>query len=103
MALRLLLLPLDKSTADTLEPWYDVLSGEIDIISESNEQGVKEVVRKFCTFLRSSAAEGEQKCQIQVQEWTSKNVDKEILYSLSMIKSIWAEEREIIDAVVKNL
>lgn len=103
VALRLLLLPLNKSTADMLEPWYDVLSGEIDIISDSNEQAVREVARKICKTLRSTAELGEEKCQLKAQEWASADVDKEIMYSLDMIRSIWAEEREIIEAVVKNL
>lgn len=109
VALRLLVLPLsttsDSTTtiAEKLEPWYDLLSGEADIISESNESGVKEEIRKICHQLLVESDEGIKKCEELKSEWADMVDQVEIRSCWSMIVAIWVNEKETIEAVLNNL
>lgn len=109
VAFRLLLLPLEDTsenvltTAEKLESWYHVLSGETEIISEENERGVKELIRKICLELKSGVEKGLEMCQAVETEWEEIAGGEVKKSCLNMVRGIWINELEIVEAVLDEL
>lgn len=110
IALRLLHLSLEPSStsstdsyADRLAPWYLVMNGAEEIISEENEEKVKGSIRTICQTAESLLSEGGKRCDDLAGRWSTLSVDEDLTVSLKMVKGIWEGELRIVGEVLRNL
>ncbi|KAK4053815.1 hypothetical protein OIV83_001471 [Microbotryomycetes sp. JL201] len=110
IALRLLHLRISTSgaslTASTIEPFYAVVAGDADIISDSNEKQVKASLRTICQVIKLQADEALPRCDRLLTKWTAnkdESVSADFVQSLSMLKGVWQEDLRIARAVLVNL
>lgn len=93
-----------SSLAQALEPWYDVLSGDADIISSSNEQQVTSTIKTICGVVKLQAMEGIPRCEALGKQWSAESdVATDARVSLHMLEGIWREDLRIAEAVLNNL
>ncbi|KAM0792320.1 hypothetical protein ACM66B_005004 [Microbotryomycetes sp. NB124-2] len=106
VALRLLHLriPVTASglSASALEPWFAVVNGDADIISDSNEKRTMASLRTACQVVKLQADEGLPKCRELLAKWQT-NHDADLVLSLKMLQGLWQEDLRIADAVLHNL
>ncbi|KAL8291924.1 hypothetical protein RQP46_002182 [Phenoliferia psychrophenolica] len=106
VALRLLHLRLPRRTtsftATAFEPWFDVLSGQADTISPSNEDSVRSDVARMAKSIAWNRGEGVKACEAVEKEWKGVEGLKVEKECLGMLKGIWEGERVIADAVWKE-
>ena len=103
VALRLLHLRLPRHTtsfsAPALEPWYDVVNGTSDTISQANEDSVRLDVVLVAEAIATNRAEGVGACDKVEKEWRAVEGIKLEMECLGMLKGIWEGERTISEAV----
>ncbi|KAK4058830.1 hypothetical protein OIO90_000276 [Microbotryomycetes sp. JL221] len=94
VALRLLHLRLSEAaskaaslTASVLAPWYAVLSGEIDVVSDSNEQRVTASLRTICQVVKLQVQEGLPSCEKLIKRLQSEHERKSNASSLGLLQS----------------
>ncbi|GAA5822746.1 hypothetical protein JCM11251_004364 [Rhodosporidiobolus azoricus] len=104
VALRLLHLRLPTSlvlSADSLAPWYNVLSGAIEIISSANEAKVAATLQAVCQTVAEEADKGMKRCEEARKRWEKEGeeVEEDMKLSLGMLETVWREEGRIAKAV----
>lgn len=106
IALRLLHLRLPRRTtsftAAAFDPWFEVLSGTAETISDANEDSVRHDVTRMAKVIAYNRGEGVKACDAVEKEWKmvkGLDVEKECL---GMLKGVWEGERTIAAAVLKD-
>jgi len=99
VALRLLHLRLPASlvlSADSLAPWYNVVSGVIETISTANEAKVTATLGVLCQAVEDESASGLKRCAEVRERWSREGeADDEMKLSLGMLETVWREEGRI--------
>ncbi|GAA6029365.1 hypothetical protein JCM8097_003639 [Rhodosporidiobolus ruineniae] len=107
VALRLLHLRLPSSlvlSADSLAPWFNVLSGAIETISTANEAKVTATLKVLCQAVAEEAKSGRERCAEVRRRWErEEEKDEELKASLGMVETVWEEEERIAKAVEAEL
>lgn len=106
-ALRLLhvRLPQTHQTVkdDILEPWYDVIQGMSETISDYNEKQVSQTLRDICEELEVEFVK-QLTLLVELQgTWKGVNISADLKTSLGMVKSVCQEERNIVLEVLEDL
>jgi hypothetical protein len=107
VALRLLHLRLPSSlvlSADSLAPWYNVISGAIETISSANEAKVVATLGVLCKAIEEEAEGGVKRCKEVRTRWNREGeAEEEMKLSLEMLETVWTEEGRIAKEVKVEL
>ncbi|GAA6012115.1 hypothetical protein JCM11491_001755 [Sporobolomyces phaffii] len=102
---------LSLASAESLAPFYDVLTGTIDQISHANESKVRSSVKAIATNLVIETRGGIERCDALEREWRNKQstdaVEGEggrddLFEWLKMVKEIWTGEGTIAKAIAEQ-
>lgn len=107
VALRLLHLKVpslsisNESVAGALKPWFDVVNGAAELVSDENEELVYGTIKALCEAVQLQAQEGEIRCATVKNDWGD-SVQGDTQASLQMLFEMFRNEKKIAEDVFRN-